>query len=297
MSKNNKNIIIPLPSHDFDPTEVSISWKVLTDAGFQVTFATENGKRGHCDPLMISGEGLDPWGWIPVLKKVRLIGLFLRGNKAARTAYQQLENDTAFLKPVRFDALKASDYDGMVLPGGHASGMKQYLENEVLQRFVVQFFEDLDEAKNHKPIAAVCHGVVLAARSTSKQTQRSVLFGKKTTSLTWALEKSAWDLTKYFARFWGSTYYRTYMESKGEALGHWSVESEVTRALKNKSDFIDVPKASNHHFIKTSGLIRDTLTDDRAAWVVQDGNYISARWPGDVHTMAKDFVNLVNRCG
>ena len=29
-------IIIPIPSHDFDPTEVAVSWKVLRDAGHDV---------------------------------------------------------------------------------------------------------------------------------------------------------------------------------------------------------------------------------------------------------------------
>ena len=32
--------------------------------------------------------------------------------------------------------------------------------------------------------------------------------------------------------------------------------------------------------------VRDTDHDDRAAWVVRDGRYLSARWPGDVHTWA-----------
>jgi hypothetical protein len=31
-----------------------------------------------------------------------------------------------------------------------------------------------------------------------------------------------------------------------------------------------------------------------AAWVVRDGNYISARWPGDVHTFARTFAELLD---
>jgi hypothetical protein len=27
--------------------------------------------------------------------------------------------------------------------------------------------------------------------------------------------------------------------------------------------------------------------------VVRDGNYISARWPGDVHTFAKTFIAVL----
>jgi len=265
------NIIMPLPSRDFDPTEVSVSWKVMIDAGLKVGFATVDGQRGYCDSRMISGEGLDPWGWIPLLKKIRLFGLLLRANRAARTD------------------------DGMLLAGGHASGMKQYLEDQTLQGFVADFFDHVDAKGQNKPVAAVCHGVILAARSKSKITHKSVLYGKKTTALTWALEKSAWHLTKYFARFWDPTYYRTYIESKGESSGYWSVESEVKRALKSDADFQDVPKSADDYRLKTSGIARDSLNDGRAAWVVVDGNYISARWPGDVHTMAKQFVDKMKR--
>jgi hypothetical protein len=69
------------------------------------------------------------------------------------------------------------------------------------------------------------------------------------------------------------------------------VEQEVTRALKNKSDFVDVPKNSLNYFIKTAGVFRDSATNSKPAWVVEDGNYLSARWPGDVHTLGSMFVN------
>ena len=38
--------------------------------------------------------------------------------------------------------------------------------------------------------------------------------------------------------------------------------------------------------LKTSGMVRDTASDSRPAFVVDDGNYVSARWPGDTHTFA-----------
>jgi hypothetical protein len=33
-------------------------------------------------------------------------------------------------------------------------------------------------------------------------------------------------------------------------------------------------------------MARDTMTDSRPAFVVDDGAYLSARWPGDAHTFA-----------
>ena len=285
---------MPLPSHDFDPTEVSVSWKIIRDAGHDMEFATVDGKRGYADPIMITGEGLDPWGWIPGLKKIKLLGLFLRADYFGRNAYKEIEQDPNFLNPKRYDELTVNQYDGMVLPGGHAPLMKQYLEDITLQGFVADFFDSVDESGNHKLIAAICHGVVLAVRCVSKKTGKSVLYGRRTTALTWALERSAWKLTKYYARFWDSTYYRIYMESKGEPPGYWSVEMEVKRGLEKEKDFLNVPKGTKHYFLKTSGIARDRLNDSRPAWVVRDGNYVSARWPGDVFTFAKEFVALLN---
>lgn len=290
-----KKIIIPLPNNDFDPSEVAIPWKILTENSYEVHFATPDGKAAKGDEMMLSGEGLDPWGWIPLIKKIRLIGLILRANSDARKAYNSLITDNKFNNPCRYSDLKVADFDGLLLPGGHAPRIKPYLEDKTLQSFIVDFFELRNESEQHKPVAAVCHGVLLAARSTSVQTGKSVLFGKKTTALTWAFESSAWKLTKYFARFWDPNYYRTYMEKLNESEGYMGVEQEIKRLLENESDFIDVDKNDPNYKKKTSGTSRDSINDSSAAFLVQDGNYISARWPGDVHTLGLKFVELLSK--
>lgn len=287
-------LLMPLPHQDFDPTEVAVSWHVLRTAGHRVVFATPDGQRAHADPLMLSGEGLDAWGLIPGLKKLRLLGLMLRAGRGAREAYAQLETDADFAKPLRYIDLRVADFDGLVLSGGHAKGMRRYLEDKSLQAFVAAFFETRDGAGQHKPIAAICHGVLLAARSMSSRTGRSVLHGRKTTALTWKLERSAWNLTRFWARFWDPTYYRTYSEEHGEAAGFWGVEGEIKRLLARPEDFLDVPLGSAHFFKKTSGLVRDSPSDDSPAWVVRDGHFISARWPGDVHTYARRYLELLS---
>jgi putative intracellular protease/amidase len=40
-------------------------------------------------------------------------------------------------------------------------------------------------------------------------------------------------------------------------------------------------------------MVRDTFDDARPAFVVRDGNYISARWPGDAHTLARRFAEIL----
>mgnify|MGYP000002157089 FL=1 len=290
ITKLNKTIIIPLPHYDFDPTEVAIPWQILNANGVKVLFSTPDGKTAQADNMMLSGEGLDPWGWIPFIKRIRLIGLMLRADRNARKAYQALLRDPSFQAPCKYENLKVENFDGLLLPGGHAPRMKPYLESVCLQTFVADFFEHKNANGQHKPIAAICHGVVLAARSISKTTQKSVLYGKKTTALTWKLENSAWKLTKYFARFWDSNYYRTYIEKPNEPKAFWSVEQEIKRALKSEQDFLDVPEHSPNYFLKTSGIARDSRHNSKPAWVVQDGNYLSARWPGDAHTLALEFM-------
>ena len=281
-------VLIALPRRDYDPSEAAVSWQLLTQAGYRVSFATPDGEPSAADPLMLSGEGLDLWGCVPALRPIRLLGLALRANAAARRAHSLMLRDPAYSTPARFAALRVADYAGLLLPGGHcARGMCEYLEHPLLQRFVGEFFD------SGRPVAAICHGVVLAARSRSSVTGKSVLFGRRTTGLTWQLEKAAWTLMKFAGRVWDPGYYRTYGERAGEPAGYRGVEAEVTRALASPGHFLDVPARAPDRLRKASGLFRDSATDSRPAWVVRDGKYVSARWPGDVHSFARTFVSVL----
>ncbi|MFQ5555894.1 MAG: type 1 glutamine amidotransferase domain-containing protein [Acidimicrobiales bacterium] len=284
---------MPLPDRDFDPTEAAVTWSLIREAGHEVVFATEQGARPEADPIMLSGEGLDPWGFIPGLRRLKLVGLALRARRRARDAYREMQRDESFAAPLRYRDLLVADFDGLVLPGGHGPGMIQYLEDEVLQGFVGEFFEATAGSGKAKPVGAICHGVVLAARATSPRTGRSALHGRKTTALTWRQERLAWQVTRRFARFWDPLYYRTYAEQDGEPDGYRSVESEVKRALADPGDFLDVPAGVADFRAKTGNRRRDTPDDSRPAWVVRDGSFISARWPGDVHTFARGFIELL----
>jgi len=280
-------ILCLLPARDFDPSEAAVSWRVLVDAGHAVSFATPDGRPAAADDIMLTGQGLDPWGAIPLLRNWPLVGLLLRANRDARKAYAEMIVDPLYVAPWRWDMIDPSDFDALLLPGGHrARGMRDYLESEILQRHVAVFFDA------EKPVAAICHGVLLAARSISARTGRSVLHGYQTTALTWALENSAWSLARIM-RFWDPTYYRTYPEAEGQPTGFMSVQQEVTRSLARTDDFRDVPRSDPYYRRKTSGLQRDSIADATPAFVVRDRNYVSARWPGDVHTFARTFAGLL----
>lgn len=273
-------ILIPIPDRDFDPTEVAVSWRVLTRNGHRVVFATESGEPGEADDIMVTGRGLDVWSALPVLGAIPIVGLALRANKDGREAYRDMVQSTEFQRPITWAQASLDGIDALLLPGGHrARGMRSYIDSDILHRLVVDAFA--------RPVvvAAICHGVLLAARSVDPATGHSVLYGRKTTALTWAMERLAWRLTR-ITRFWDRDYYRTYSEEPGQPSGYMSVESEVARALKDPADFRDVVRGSQNWWLKSSGMVRDTASDSRPAFVVDDGDYVSARWPGDTHTFA-----------
>jgi putative intracellular protease/amidase len=274
-------VLIPIPDRDFDPTEVAVSWQVLADDGHRVVFTTESGAPACADDIMVTGRGLDFWSAIPVLGRVSIVGRVLAANADARAAYAQMRQSAEFRRPTAWANATLDGIDALLLPGGHRPrGMRSYIDSAILQRLVVDAFD------RDMLVAAICHGVLLAARSVDQATGHSVLYGRKTTALTWKLEQSAWRIARV-TRFWDRDYYRTYTEQPGQPTGYMSVQSEVTRALKDPGDFCDVMRGSAGWRTKTSGLARDTATDSRPAFVVDDDTYLSARWPGDTHTFAK----------
>jgi putative intracellular protease/amidase len=283
-------VLIPIPHRDFDPSEAAIGWSVLTRLNHSVAFATPDGKPGRADELMLTGEGLDIWGFVPGLRHLVAVGALMRANADARRAYAAMEDDPAYKTPLTWRDVRRQDFDGLLLPGGHrARGMRDYLENDVLQQLTADFFAaDL-------PVAAICHGVLLAARSRAAD-GRSVLYGRRTTALTWSFERKA-EMVGRVVRFWDPSYYRTYQDAPGQPHGFMSVEQEVTRALARPQDFLDVPPDAPDYRRKTDGLSRDTFDDSRPAFVVRDGSYVSARWPGDAFTFAKTFAAVLAERG
>ena len=103
-------VLIPIPSRDFDPTETAVPWKVLTGRGHAVLFATPDGLPGHADERMLNGAGLG------VFKRA------LMADSQGRGAYAEMAASPAFLQPRRHSGVAAADFDGLVLPGGHAPG-------------------------------------------------------------------------------------------------------------------------------------------------------------------------------
>jgi len=248
-------VLVPLPRIDFDPTEAGVPWRVLSEAGHEVVFATPDALPAQADPRMLHGTGLG------------LLGPMLRAHGNAVADHDRMARSAAYRAPIAWAdiarGLADDRFDALLLPGGHAPGMREYLESPLLQSAVAAFFE------RDRPVAAICHGTVLAARSRAA-TGRSVLHGRRTTGLTRQLELLAWRLTRHRL----GDYYRTYAQT---------VQDEVTAALRAPSDFLIGPPA----------LLRDSDRMQRLGFTVRDGNYLSARWPGDAHRFAHELAAML----
>ncbi len=231
--------LIVLPQTDFDPTEVAVPWKAWTDAGHSIVFATETGAAATCDPVTLTGVGLPFWA------------KSLKAHDDNVALYHAMTASPAYQIPLRWDAVRSSDYDAVHFPGGHAPGMRPYLESAEVQRIAREAF-----AANQL-VSSICHGAIPLARA-------GVLKGRKTTALTGMMEGLAVALTK--GRL--GNHYSTYPET---------VETEVKRLLTSPSDFDAGPMLPRYATAERPDL----------GFVVTDGNFVSARWPGDAWTLAK----------
>ncbi|WP_405952495.1 type 1 glutamine amidotransferase domain-containing protein [Streptomyces prunicolor] len=244
-------VLMPVPDRDFDVTEVAVPWRLLTDAGHEVVFATERaGTLPAADPRLLTGV---------------LFGQ-LGAEDEPKRFYQQLTAAPEFSATVAWADLDVTRFDGLLLPGGHAPGMRQYLGSPALQSAVGEFW------KSGRPVGAICHGVLVLARTRDADTDRSVIAGRRTTCLPKYMERTAYLTTAWRL----GRYYRTYPAY---------VEDEVRAALGDPgAQFERGPKELTR---------RGTASDDAHAFVVRDGTYLSARWPGDAYLFARRYLDLL----
>ncbi|WP_433207536.1 type 1 glutamine amidotransferase domain-containing protein [Nocardia sp. CA-107356] len=245
-------VLMPVPDRDFDVTEVAVPWHILTAAGHQVVFATEQARTAPAaDPRLLDGVIFGQLGAEPEPKEF----------------YRQLTRSPEFTATVSWSDVDVSDFDGLLLPGGHAPGMRQYLGAPELQQQVARFWA------LGRPVGAICHGVLVLARTQDPATGRSVLADRRTTCLPKYMERTA-----YFTTAWRlGRYYRTYPAY---------VEDEVRAALNHpETQFQRGPMEFTR---------RGTATDDTPAFVVADGNYLSSRWPGDAYLFGRRYLDLLS---
>ena len=164
-------------------------------------------------------------------------------------AYAAMIAAPRYKKPLTWVKARAADFAALHFPGGHGPGMQPYCESAEVYRLAKNAFA----AK--QPVSAICHGVLPLARA-------GVLKGRRTTALTHIMEEISVRLTNRAL----PGHYRTYPIS---------VEDEVRQRIKPGGRF-----ERGGLFPRYSGS-----KSPNSGFVLRDGNYLSARWPGDAWTL------------
>ncbi|KAL0484253.1 hypothetical protein AKO1_004811 [Acrasis kona] len=267
-SKPLRTVLFPIPDKDFDPTETAFAWSILKKYGYECHFATEDGNVGVTDLAILNNEGLS----FAAKTMFSMLGLTAKEDFVQK-AYEDLTKDEHFLHPLSWKTVDVKNYDGLYCSGGHAWGVKQYLGSEELQRKVSEFWS-LD-----RPVAAICHGVLLVARSKLLNDQsKSVLTGKRVTCLTNFQEWTAYYATGLMV----GNMFRTYEET---------TQDEVTRLMYNAPNKEEATKQDQIQKLFDVGPpAYKKIWQIQEQFVVEDGNFLSARWPGDTMLIAHRFA-------
>ena len=131
------------------------------DAGFKITIASPEGGNPPIDSMSQLTENL---------------------TASNRRFQDDVQAQQALKNSLRLNAITASDYDALFLPGGHGP-MFDLASNETCAALILDFIN------NEKPIAAVCHGP--AALLKVAQLDNTILSGKRITAFSNTEEKLA----------------------------------------------------------------------------------------------------------
>lgn len=256
-----------------DVSETAVPYTAFKAAGFDVHFATENGKKPECDKKMLTG----------ITQKFLVMNqtsIFIRcdasapanvhclkgANKQAVNAYAKMSTTPEFEHPLSWSSTDFSleSYNLIFLPGGHEKGVRQIIDSPIMHKHLATYFPATVKPST-KTVAAVCHGVMVLSE-TQLPDGKSVLHECVTTALPARFEQSAYWGTRVFL----GDYYKTY--------GHGSddVEASVRKCLDNP----------DKQYKNSLGI---------SPFVVQDENfnYVSARFPPDAQLLAEKTIALV----
>ena len=305
MTAQQLKVLIPA-YQDFDPTEIAVPWKLLSEWGqttpvhpdgiIKVSFTTIDGKPAQCDSLVLKGP---------------IFGFF-GASKEAKKAYEEMVKSEEFMHPLKWEDTDFGMYDGVWLGGGHAKGVREYLDSTVLQSKLARFVPMTKAGcSDPKVLAAICHGPVLLSR-TMDETGKSVLAGRRTSCLPYHMERDAYNVSIFagviynlkliiiqLTRFHLGDYYSEYLKELGlSSKSHSLIGSYI--ATGTYPTFVQ-------HEVEASGALEvrvgpETVIDRllgrvNIPFTVEDGdnNYVSARWPGDTWALAKLFVARLMR--
>ncbi|KAH6682474.1 class I glutamine amidotransferase-like protein [Halenospora varia] len=200
-------VLIPMSNYGHDPTETAVPYTAFKRAGFEVVFATENGKTPACDKKMLEG----------ITQKL------LGATKSAVEAYNEMAKTQEFQAPLSWTlpGFSMDSYNLVFLPGGHEKSVRQLIDSDIIHKHLAAYFPTTQKP-SPKTVAAVCHGVMVLSE-TNGEDGKSVIHECVTTALPTRFEQAAFWGTRAFL----GDYYKTY------GAGSDNVEESVRKRLDN----------------------------------------------------------------
>jgi len=200
-------VLIPMSDYGHDPTETAVPYTEFKKAGFEVRFATENGRIPECDTRMLEG----------ITQKL------LGASKSAVEAYNTMSRTTEFQHPISWSdpSFSLEPYNLIFLPGGHEKGVQQLIDSPIMHKHLAAYFPATLKPST-KTVAAVCHGVMVLSETEGKD-GKSVIHECDTTALPARFEQVAFWGTRLFL----GDYYKTYGSCSDD------VEAAVRKKLDN----------------------------------------------------------------
>lgn len=280
-----KRILFPLPVGGFDPTEVAVPWKILTQRGHQVTFATPQGQVSTgADQHVLQG----------------LLGGLIQVFPQPYQDYLDMIQSEEYLHPISFhdlihaenENIRINQFDGVFIGGGHHPVMSTLLNAHVLHEAVRHYWT------LNKPVAAVCHGVLVLSRAGIFNT-----YTLNTTAVPRYLEAQGYLLTKYLAGMGDyqlSTTLQRYTQDEIEDAIYKGITQTPFDAPQQQHDDASNTSQSTptSHFISgpydlLAPLMPGSLHDHTHAFIVEDNHYLSGRFWGDAYLLALRFAAKV----
>ncbi|KAI2634441.1 class I glutamine amidotransferase-like protein [Xylaria nigripes] len=204
-------VIFLMADYGHDPTETAIPWAAFKNAGYEINFATENGKVPRCDKRMLEG----------------LTRKLLGAKKEVVATYRRMQQSEEMLRPQSWSAPNFSldPYDLVIFPGGHEKNVRQVIESPIVHKIMLDYFPKTKKP-GRKVIGAICHGVMVLSESKDAN-NCSVLYNCVTTALPAKFEQAAYWGTRAFL----GDYYKTF------GRGSETVQESVSKALENPEQF------------------------------------------------------------
>ena len=244
-------ILMPIPNRGFDPTEAGVPWRLMHSRGHRVAFATPDGNQGQADPTLITG------------KELGLLGRFMMADANGRLAYEEMTQAADFRCPIRYDAIQSQDFDALLLPGGHAPGMRPYLEIGAAADGRRRLLSRRQAGRRHLSRGpAVCASLRSGSQVSPLRKENNGPYQNHGTS--------------------GPTV-------------HSSSSSPLSSNLcderrRGSSGGAREPRRLHQGPLQRPPRLLGKL---RLGFTVRDGNYLSARWAGDAHRFTADFADIL----